>query len=71
MKSRTSFDAGGSLVSAGGIGKETVEAGVGNGTDRERGTVSDAVRGAYLEKYGLDSKNVTSAYTKYFLVERL
>jgi len=32
MKSRTGLDAGGSLISAGSTGKETVEAGVGNDT---------------------------------------
>ena len=30
LKSRTGFDAGGSLLSAGGTSKETIEAGVGN-----------------------------------------
>ena len=43
LKSRTGFDAGGSGVSIGGTGKETVEAGAGNGTDNERETVSDIV----------------------------
>jgi len=32
MKSRISFDAGGSLVSVGGTDKKTVKAGVGNST---------------------------------------
>jgi len=42
-KSRTGFDASGFLVSTDGSGEETVEAGVGNRTDSERGTVSDMV----------------------------
>jgi len=39
MKSRTGFDACGSVVSAGGIGKESVSTGVGNCTDSEGGTL--------------------------------
>jgi len=61
----------GSLVSADDTGKETVEAGVGNDTDSEGGTVSDTVSGICVEKYGTDSKNVTSAGTKYFMVDGL
>ena len=76
-KSRTSFDVGGFLDSAGGTGKETVEAGVcgtvketveavvGNDTDNEGGIVSDVMRGACIEKYRTDTKNTTSADTKY------
>ena len=43
LNSHTGFNVGGSLVSAGGTAKETVEAGVGNGTDSEGGTILDAV----------------------------
>ena len=68
---RTGFDAVGSEVSTDGTGEETVEAGVGNDTDSKGGTVSDIVTGTCGEKYGIDSKNVTSTDTKYFLVERL
>jgi len=45
MKSRTGFDAGGSVVSAGGTGEVTVETGVGNGTDSKGRTVSSMVTG--------------------------
>jgi len=68
LKSRTGFDAGGSVISDGGTGEATVEAGVDNGKDSEGGTVSDMVAGTCVEKYGADSKNVTSAYIKSFLV---
>jgi len=71
LKSRTGFDTGGSLVSLGITGEKIVETGVGNDTDSEGGTVSDMVSGTYVEKYGTDSKNVTSSDTKYFLVEGL
>jgi len=46
------------------------KAGAANGTDGERGTNSDAVTGPYGEKYGTDSKNMTSV-TKNFLVDGL
>ena len=65
MKFHAGFDAGGSLVSAGGTGKETIEAGVGNDTDNEGGIVSDAVGEACVEKYE------TNSNTKYFLMEGL
>ena len=67
-KSRTSFDVGGFLDSAGGTGKETVEAGVGgtgketveagvgNDTDNEGEIVSDTMKGTCVEKYGADSR---------------
>ena len=71
MKSRTDFYVGGSLVSAGGTGEATIEAGIGNDTNNEGETVSDMVTGTCVEKYGTDSKNVTSTDTKYFLVEGL
>jgi len=71
LKYRTSFDAGGSGVCTGGTCGETVEAGVSNDTDSEEGTVLDIVTGTCGEKYELDSKNVTSADNKYFLVEEL
>ena len=71
MKSRTAFNAGGSLVSVGDTGEETVEAGVSNGTNSKGETVSDMVTETCVEKYGTDLKNVTSADTKYFLVEEL
>ena len=58
-------------VSIGGTGEEIIEAGVGNDIDSEEGTVSDIVTGTCGEKYGIDSKNVTSAETKYFLVKGL
>jgi len=45
MKSRTGFDAGGSVVSAGGTGEVTVETGVGNGIDSKGGTVSNMITG--------------------------
>jgi len=63
------IDAGGSVVSAGGINKAIVEAGVGNDTDSEGGTISDMMTGTCVEKYGTYSKNVTLADTKYFMVE--
>ena len=43
MKSQTGFDAGGSAVFVGGTSEATVEAGVGNDTDSEGGTVSNMV----------------------------
>ena len=70
-ETRTGFDVGGSIVSAGGTGKKALSAGVGNDTDSEGGTISDMVTRTCVEKYGTDSKNVTSADRKYFLVERL
>jgi len=59
-----------SRVSTSGPGEKTVEAGVGNDTDSEGGTVSDIMTGTCGE-YETESKNVTSADTKYFLVEGL
>ena len=70
LKSRTGFDACGSVVSVGGTGKETLSTGLGNDIDSEGGTVSDMLTEA-CEKYETDSKNVTSANIKYFLVEVL
>ena len=64
LKSRTGFDANGSVVYADGTGEATVEAGVGNGTDNERETVSDMVTETCVEKYETDSENVTSVDTK-------
>jgi len=63
--------AGKSRVSIDGTGEETVEASVDNGIDSEGGTISDIVIRTYGEKYRTDSKNVTSADTKYVLVEGL
>jgi len=39
-----------------------------NGTDGGRGIDSDKVTGPCEEKYGMDSKNMTSADTKCFLL---
>jgi len=47
-------------VSTSGTVKESAEAGAGNGTYSEREIVSKAVTGFCGEKYGTDSKNVTS-----------
>jgi len=44
---------------------------VDNDTDSEGGAVSNIVTGTYGEKYGIYSKNVTSADAKYFMVEGL
>ena len=44
---------------------------IGKGTDSEGKIVSEIVTGIYEEKYEIDSKNITSADTKYFLVEIL
>jgi len=63
--------AGRSGVSTGGTGEEIIEAGVGNDTDNEVGTVSAIVIRTCGEKYKTDSKNITSAETKYFLVDGL
>ena len=52
----------------GGTGKK---AGINNGTVSDGGTVSDIVIGTCGEKYETESKNVTLADTKYFLVEGL
>jgi len=52
-------------------GKKLAEEGVSNGTDNERGIVSKVVTGCCREKYGTDSKNVTSAEKKYFLMKVL
>ena len=61
-------------MSTSGTGEESSEAsasnGAGNDADSER-VVSEAVTGCCEEKYKIDSKNVTSAGTKYFLVEEL
>jgi len=70
LKSLTGFNAGGSVVSVGGTGKETLSTGLGNDIDSEGGTVSDMLTEA-CEKYETDSKNVSSADTKYLLVEGL
>jgi len=43
LKSRTGFNAGGSEVSTSDTGEESVEAGVGNDTNSERGIVSETV----------------------------
>jgi len=43
MKSRTGFDVGGFVVSAGGTDQKVVSAGIDNGIDSEGGTVSDMV----------------------------
>ena len=69
LKSQTNFGVGGFVVSIGDIGKET--SGAGNRTDGRRGIDSDAITGLCGEKYGMDSKIVTSADSKYFLVEGL
>jgi len=50
--------------------EESAKAGAGNGTVRG-GTDADAVPEINGEKYGTKSNNVTSADTKYFLVEGL
>jgi len=47
------------------------KASAGNRTDGGRGTDSDAVTALCREKYKTDSKNMTSADIKYFLLERL
>jgi len=65
------FDVGGSRVSTGGTGGETVETGIDNDTDSEEGTVSDILTRTCREKYRIYSKNITSADTKYFMVEGL
>ena len=54
-------------------GEETswITVGAGKGTNDEREIDSDAVTGPCGEKRGTDSKNVTSADTKYFLVDGL
>ena len=61
----------GSKVSTSSTGDETVEAGVGNDTNSEGGTISDIVTGTCGEKYGTYSKTIASVNTKYFLMERL
>ena len=71
MKFRIGFDASGSRVYTGGTGEETIEAGAGNDIVSDGRSVSDIVIGTCGEKYGIDSKNIISANTKYFLVEGL
>jgi len=64
-------DAFGSEVSSGGTCEEAGKVSAGKGTESEKGTDADVVPVTGGEKYETDSKNVTSADTKYFLVERL
>ena len=71
LKSRTGFDAGGSVVSADGTGEATVEASVSNDTNSEGGSVSNIVMGTCRRNKEPTQKNVKSADTKYFLMERL
>jgi len=73
LKFVTGFAAGGVVLSSTDTDKETswTWAGAGNREDGERGTDSSVVTGPYKEKYEIDLKNVTSADTKYFLVDGL
>jgi len=52
-----------------------VASGIGFGDDRRiyygRGTGANRIPGLFEEKYGTNSKNITSANTSYFLVEGL
>jgi len=72
LKSRRGFGTGSSVVSVGDTSEETVGTGVGvgayNGIDGGRGINSNALTALCEEKYGIDSKNVTYADTKYFLL---
>jgi len=52
LKSRTGLVAGESRVSIGGTGEEITEAGIGNDTVSEGGTMSDIVIRTCEEKYG-------------------
>ena len=56
-------------MSTSGTCEESAEARAGNDTNSGREIVSEAVTGFCEEKYETDSKNVTSADTRYFLVE--
>jgi len=51
-----------------GVETSGTRAGADNGTDGARGIDSDVVTGLCGKKYGMDSKNMTFADTKYFLV---
>ena len=66
-----SFDAGGSEVATSGTNEESSEAGAGNDTDSGRKIILEAITRYCGEKYETDSKNVTFADTKYFLIEGL
>jgi len=57
-------------VSVSNTSKETSGTGAGadNGTNDGRGIDPDAVTGPCEEKYGMSSKNMTSADAKYFLL---
>jgi len=63
------FGAGGSVGSVSDTGEETLGRGAGadNGTDCERWIKSDGVTKPCGGKYETNSKNVTSADTKYLL----
>jgi len=62
--------AGSTVVYAGDTDNETSEtrAGMDNKTDNGKGIGSDAVTGYCGEKYETDSRNVTFADTKYFML---